>query len=238
MFFDLYFDQGVARYVSHFPHRQEGQLCGEIGPTYFDVEVVPSRIHQMYPECKIIVNLRNPISRTLSLYGHHLSKGRVTGSFSEAVLRMPRILSSGKYATHIPRWLDAFGAGRVTFVLLDDIKANPVLTLKHLYNFLGIADIDMPSWGNERFNELTAPRFPWLAKVTARLVTSLHAKGFHAVIQLGKALGLRALVYEGGTSKKPELTENERSQLLKEYEPDIAFVERLLNRDLSEWRKT
>ena len=106
MFFDRYYEKGLSWYTAHFTHRGEKQLCGEIAPTYFDVDVVPTRLHQLNPECRIIINLRNPVSRTLSLYRHHLSKGRVRGSFEEAVLQMPRIIDSGKYALHIPRWLN------------------------------------------------------------------------------------------------------------------------------------
>lgn len=237
MFFDLYYENGFARYFAHFKHREEGQLCGEISPTYFDVEVSPARIHQVNPECRIIINLRNPISRAFSLYRHHSSRGRVRGAFSDAVLQMPRILSSGEYAIHIPRWLDMFGENQVAFVLLEDIGSKPATTLKRIYEFLGVAPITMPSIGNERINSLAMPRFRRLAKIAARVVTYMDAHAQHNAVELGKMLGLNKLIYSGGEREMSGLTQSDQLQLLEKYETDIAYVEDLLARDLSTWRQ-
>lgn len=238
MFFDLYYEQGLARYTAHFAHRTENQLCGDITPTYFDLEIVPARIRQINAECKIIINLRNPIERALSLYRHHVSKGRVNGTFGEAVLQMPRLLDAGNYAEHIPRWLDTFGVDRVTFVLLDDIKIDPASVLKQLCHFLEITPIAMPTRSGEKFNAATMPRFPKIARLTARLVTLLQAKGAYKIIELGKRMGLKQLVYAGGQDQAPKLTMGEQKQLLEKYEPDIVFVETLLGRNLRTWRES
>ena len=237
MFFDLYYEKGLTWYSAFFAHQKRGQLCGEVSPTYFDVEVVPARIRQVNPECRIIINLRNPINRALSLYHHHLSKGRVSGSFNEAVSQMPRIVSSGRYAVYIPRWLDMFRMDQLSFVLLDDVETNPAILLKRIYNFLDVAEIEMPNIGNERINPLTMPHFPWLAKVNAQLVTWLEARGFYKVIEIGKKLGFREFIYAGGKHDVPGLTNSDQLQLLETYETDIAFLEDILNRDLSAWRQ-
>lgn len=237
MFFDLHYEKGLSRYAAYFTHRKRDQLCGEKSPTYFDVEVVPDRIRQVNPECKIIINLRDPVSRSFSLYRHHLSKGRVNGTFSDAVLQMPRIVSSGKYAQHIPKWIDTFGADQVTFILLDDIIVNPESVLKQIYNFLGVPEIPMLDIGKEKINAFTMSRFHWLARVTTALVTELRSRNLSAIIKIAKMLRLKKFVYTGGKYDIPELSERERYQLLEEYEIDITFVENLLKRDLSAWRK-
>ena len=237
MFFDLYYEKGFSRYIAYFAHRNSGELCGEVSPTYFDTEVVPARVRRVNPECRIIINVRNPISRALSLYRHHLSKGRVNGSFSDAVSQMPRILNSGRYARHIPRWLDTFGLDRVAFVLLDDVAASPEMVLKHIWSFLGVAEIAMPRVGKERVNPLTMPRFPIFARISAQTVTWLQSSDLYRVAELGKLLGLRKFVYEGGTIDLPGLTRSDQLRLLDEYETDIAYLESLLNRDLSTWRR-
>lgn len=237
MFFDRYYSHGLSRYEAHFSRQRPGQHCGEISPTYFDVEPVPERICQLNPACRIIITLRNPISRALSLYRHHLSKGRVNGSFRQAVVQKPRIIDTGRYAQHIPRWLDRFGPGQVTFVLLDDIKDKPEAVLRHIYRFLNINPIDLPQAAYGKINGAVMPRFPGLARLVARWVTRLQAGGFYQVIELGKRLGLKQVIYAGSTQAAPRLTPADQNWLLATYEADIAFVEHLLKRDLSPWRQ-
>lgn len=236
MFFDQHYEQGLSWYADYFSHCScDGQQRrGEIAPTYFDIPVVPSRIQQINPNCKILINLRNPINRALSGYHHHLGKGRVSGSFSEAVSQMPRIVEAGRYAQHVSRWLDQFGADQVTFVLLDDIESCPEIVLRQIYQFLAVSEIPMPQIGKEKFGAATMPKFPWLAKVAAESATWLRRKRWHKLAEFGKALGLKK-VYTGG-KHLPTLSHPEQLKLIEEYEPDIAFVEKLVGRDLSAWR--
>lgn len=237
MFLDLYYEKGFSWYKAHFAHRRDGQLCGEIGPTYFDIEAIPARVRQLNPQCRIIINLRDPVSRALSAYRLRLSKGRLSGSFAEAVVKMPRIIDSGRYALHIPRWLETFGEDRVLLVLLDDIVSRPESVLKSIYDFLGVDEMPMPSEGYKKIGQTRMPRFRWLAKPAGQLVTWLRANRLHWIVELGKSLGFNK-VFAGGERRMPGLTSSDRLWLLEEYEADIAFVEKLLGRDLSAWRRT
>jgi len=236
MFFELYYDKGIEWYVSHFEHQKINQICGEIAPTYLDMDGIPERIYQLNSRCKIIINLRNPIKRALSLYRHHLSKGRVKGSFSDAVRQMPRILKSGQYAQHIPKWIDRFGTDQVRIYLLEDIETNPNNILQEICRFLDIHPISFSQDNSQKINSATLPKFPILAKIAARLVTQLREKRLHRVVEFGKKMGFNR-VYTGSAKKLPTLTEPEHLELLKQYESDIHFVEKILKRDLLEWRQ-
>ncbi|MEB3357730.1 MAG: sulfotransferase [Synechococcales bacterium] len=236
MFFDRDYDKGIAWYADYFSHRRPHQICGEIAPTYFDVTEVPARIRAVNPQCKIIIQLRHPVQRALSLYHHHLSKGRVSGSFSEAILQMPRIVEAGQYCRHICRWLDTFGADQVMFILLDDIESSPQQLLERLYHFLHLQPVEMSNTGFEKVGAATLPRYPWLAKWAAQSATWLRSQRLHTVAELGKAIGLKR-IYTGNSHELPLLSDREQSHLLEQYSKDIDFVETLLGRDLSAWRK-
>ena len=84
---------------------------GEIAPTCFDDPAVPERVYAHNPECRILVSLRHPVERAQSLYRHHLTRGRVTGTFTDAAARIPRILDAGNYREHVSRWLGRFAIG-------------------------------------------------------------------------------------------------------------------------------
>ena len=237
MFFDQYYQNGLRWYEAHFAHRREEQFCGEIGPTYFDEKFVPKRIHQVNAACRIIINLRNPIDRAQSLYHLHFTRGRTNCSFAEASLQIPRILDSGTYSQHIPRWLDVFGANQVSIVLLDDIKLQPAAVLKRIYDFLDVPEVEMPDLGYQKIAAPTMPRSWWIARLAVKFVNWLHARRLHNAVNLGKRLGLNKFVYTGGKQELPRLATSDKLELLKIYEPDIAFVENLLGRDLSAWRQ-
>lgn len=236
MFFDRDYDKGITWYADYYSGYKLGQLCGEIAPTYFDVKIIPVRIQAINPDCKIIINLRHPARRALSLYHHHLGKGRVQGSFSDAVSRIPRIIEAGKYASHISRWLNTFGKEQMLLILLEDIESHPEQILKHIYQFLGIDAIEMPELGHEKFGAAVMPKFPKLAKIAAESATWLRRHRLHKIAELGKALGFKK-VYTGDSKTLPTLTSKECSTLLENYEEDIVFVEKFLGRDLSTWRE-
>lgn len=237
MFFDLYYEKGISRYQSYFKHQKLSQKCGEVAPSYFDVDEVSARIWSVAPKCKIIITLRSPISRTFSLYCHHLRKGRVPQDFSKAIQTMPRILDSGHYAKHIPKWLDNFGKEQVHFVLMDDIKIQPEIVLAETCYFLNISTPELFSEKelNQKVNQASMPKFPILAKAATQAAGILRASKFDQIVEFGKKLGLKR-VYRGGEDQLPQITDQEAQFLSSHYEDDIQYVEQLLGRSLPQWR--
>lgn len=237
MFFDRYYRAGLPWYASHFAHCKSGQLCGEIGSTYLDLARVAEAIRQHNPDCRIIINLRNPIERARSLHLHHWSKGRAAASFTEAVSQKPRIVDSGRYGIHVPRWLDLFGRDRVHFVWLDDVQYSPSEVFASLCDFLGVERMRMPAVGQAKTYSGQSARFPMLSRIAVALAYKLRSKRFYKLIKLGKTLGFKRLVYGSVGQSAPRLTPIELERLAEVYEPDICYLECLLGRDLSAWRR-
>jgi len=239
-FFDHYYHKGLSWYASYFDHQQDSQICGEIGATYFQSENACQRLYQLNPNCKIIISLRDPVERAISLYQHHVSKGRTSPSWEEATAKFPEILEAGKYARYLPMWLDIFGAEQVKLILLEDIEVQPELTLKGLYNFLGVEEIELPEVAKKKVGAAIAPKHPWLAKGIAQVVRLLRIWHLLWIIEIGKKLGLKRVYYASTRSNHqqqnevaPSLSPRQRLHLLAEYADDIAYVEKLLRRDLS-----
>lgn len=237
MFFDRYYKKGLTWYAAHFAQCGENQRFGEIAPTYFDIGEVPARIHQHNPDCRIIINLRNPVDHALSLYHHHLSKGDVSGSFAESGARMPKLVDSGRYTRHIPKWLDRFGVDRLKFVWFDEIHNSPKAVFEDICKFLEVELVAMSPEAQGKVYAKKGARYPWLARACERLFYKLRARRLYKIVQIGKSLGLDKVVYTTDTSAMPSLTESDRRRLLETYEPDILFLEDLLGRDLSAWRQ-
>lgn len=233
-FFDDRFQKGFDWYATHFAGATPSQVRGEIAPTYFDHDAARERLKKAFPDLKVIVNLRNPVERAFSVYRLELTKGRVTGGFREAVARNPRIITSGHYAEHCPRWEADFGRDRVLYLLQEDSRANPEQVLERVYDFLGVPRVPMPAVASEDFSTTHVPRYPALARLFSETARLLRGLRLHWLVNLGKAAALTR-VYQGG--KAPEtLTPELRRELVKTFERDIEWVERKLGREFPEWR--
>lgn len=77
-FFDHHYAKGVDWYKGHFPSKLEKfvasmrsfgkTLAGEASPYYLFYEKAAERMHEILPNVKLIVLLRNPIDRAYSQY--------------------------------------------------------------------------------------------------------------------------------------------------------------------------
>uniref|UniRef100_A0A4W6FI44 Sulfotransferase n=1 Tax=Lates calcarifer TaxID=8187 RepID=A0A4W6FI44_LATCA len=69
-FFDWesHFQKGLSWYLSQMPYAFPDQLTVEKTPAYFTSSKVPKRIHQMNPDIKLLLILRDPTERVLSDY--------------------------------------------------------------------------------------------------------------------------------------------------------------------------
>ncbi len=235
MFFDSRFEKGLAWYTSHFPYKAMHRSFGEIAPTYFDDAGARERVASYFPELRIIINVRNPVERAFSLYRHHLGKGRVTGSFLDAVREMPRIMESGHYRIHCPAWEARFGRERVLYLIQEDIQKRPSQVLENVCSFLDLNVIPLPQMGQRRFGASDLPRFPALARLAAKAATELRKRRLHNLVEFGKRLGLKS-VYRGGNNNQATLTRSLFSKLQPEFEEDLTWLETRLGRDLSSWR--
>lgn len=236
MFFDKYYEYGIDWYWRHFPNDLSGKKCGEVAPTYFDSEEARLRLAD-YPELKVIINVRNPVNRTYSLFRLHRTKGRVPGSYFEAVRECPSIESSGKYAVHCPEWERLFGDDRVHYILQEDIEKAPEKVLEDLFAFIGVRMLHLGEDAMVPFGQNTEPKWRWLSKTAARVSTRMRSRGIHAPLEFAKRLGLRPLVF-GRPAQPEEMPDDVRRHLLALHEDDITFLERRLNRRFPEWRRS
>lgn len=128
----------------------ENQCCGEISPSYlFYATQVAPRIYTFNPDCKIIVLLREPVSRALSQYAIFSAAGREPLSFHEAIreetFRLERgsdygraYKSLGLYYESMRTYLRTFGPDQVWVGLYDDLLAYPQMTFDNICQFLNI----------------------------------------------------------------------------------------------------
>ncbi|XP_047569657.1 heparan sulfate glucosamine 3-O-sulfotransferase 6 [Lutra lutra] len=145
-FFDRCYERGLAWYRSLMPRTLEGQITMEKTPSYFVTREAPGRIHGMSPDTKLIVVVRNPVTRAISDYAQTLSKTPGLPSFRALAFRHGlgpvdtawSAVRIGLYAQHLDNWLRFFPLSRFLFVSGERLVSDPAGELGRVQDFLGL----------------------------------------------------------------------------------------------------
>ncbi|KAB0393424.1 hypothetical protein E2I00_009786 [Balaenoptera physalus] len=132
------------------PRTLEGQITMEKTPSYFVTREAPARISAMSKDTKLLVVVRDPVTRAVSDYTQTLSKRPDIPSFESLAFRnrtaglVDRAWSAiqiGLYAEHLERWLRHFPARQLLFVSGERLVRDPAGELGRVQDFLGLKRI-------------------------------------------------------------------------------------------------
>ena len=135
-------------YLSLFHPSTSTKYCGEGSVSYLFYPEVPQRIFDYEPLARIIISLRNPISRAFSHYLMDYSLGLVDTDF-EMIFRngkdhpitknyFQQYFSVSDYAPQIKRYLNVFKKEQIHFLLHENLVTHPYESLKQISQFLEI----------------------------------------------------------------------------------------------------
>jgi len=132
------------------PKTLEGQITMEKTPSYFVTREAPARIAAMSRDTKLIVVVRDPVTRAISDYTQTLSKKPDIPSFESLTFKNRTAglidtswsaIQIGIYAKHLDNWLRHFPAGRLLFVSGERLISDPAGELGRVQDFLGLKRI-------------------------------------------------------------------------------------------------
>jgi hypothetical protein len=159
-YFDVNFKLGEAWYRAHFGRRGEPGLNFDASPYYLFHPLVAERMHELLPQAKLIVLLRDPVRRAYSQYWHERDKGRERLSFEDALKAEPervdeahRRLASGeigasrehqihsyvargRYAEQLERWLKLYPREQLLVLRFEDLVKDPLAVLNQALAYL------------------------------------------------------------------------------------------------------
>ncbi|MCS6941797.1 MAG: sulfotransferase domain-containing protein [Geminocystis sp.] len=220
---------------------------GEASVWYLASEVAVPKILE-YADCpKFIVMVRNPVEMAYSLHDHmlyygiedekdfgkawQLQKERARGRNIPRGCFEPKHFQYGwacSLGHHIERLLSFVERKQVHFVFLDDIRKDARSEYLKVLNFLGLEDdgrTEFPAKNTAKEHRLQfiAPILRWGATFKKR-------------IGIYKSLGIVKL--NTRYRQRPPMDNQLRAELIQYFREDIRLMERLLNRDLSDWLRT
>lgn len=153
-YFDKFSYRSVAWYEKHFP---KNYISGEATPYYLFDPSAAARICTYNQKLKIIVVLREPVSRAISHYYHEVKKNREKYSIEEALfselnhlmsvnlsdyMNAPTFrtsyLARGLYTIQLQRFFHYFGQNNVLVLNSRDMQLSPLDTISKVCSFIEV----------------------------------------------------------------------------------------------------
>ncbi|KAH9504250.1 hypothetical protein Btru_064451 [Bulinus truncatus] len=136
-------------YVKRMPPTYSNQITVEKSPCYIVEHDSHIRMHAMNSSLKIMVIIRDPITRLLSEYGHYYATetywGRPAITFEDRVynqrtkeFRTSLILKVGDYTPHFEHLLKVFPREQVLILDGDKLVTDPLSQVRLVEDFLGL----------------------------------------------------------------------------------------------------
>ena len=182
-FFDKKFSRGVTWYRGHFSRHVRFKpwlLTGEGTPYYLFHPAVPDRIRAACPRAKLLILLRDPVSRAYSHYHMMRKREREPLSFEEAIkaetermrgeaeklTRDPdyeseahqhqSYVSRGIYADQIAGWFERFPREQFLIASSEQFYAEPAVVLEEAFRFIGARPIELTDYAHRNRREYNA----------------------------------------------------------------------------------
>lgn len=149
-FFDRHYDKGMEWYKDLMPRTLEGQITMEKTPSYFVTMEAAARIYAMSKDAKLIVVVRDPVTRAISDYTQTLSKKPDIPSFESLTFKNRTTglidtswsaIQIGIYAKHLENWLQYFPMRQILFVSGERLISDPAGELSRVQDFLALKRI-------------------------------------------------------------------------------------------------
>ena len=218
-FFDKHFDKGLKWYFAQFPQDRSGDLMVEVAPTYFFSDAVPERIAQTISGTQVVVTLREPVRRAVSHYLNLKKYGFTDLDIDRALETFPNIVRHSLYSARLDKWFRAFGKSSVQVVFYEEVIGNTSKLFDVLMRFgLEPRAEAAGASGGGRVNAAAVPRWKTFGRLGQRVSKKLREADLHFVIELGKRLGVKRALFDGGAQPNQE----ELGQALSTWQPDFA----------------
>lgn len=129
------------------PRTLDGQVTMEKTPSYFVTKEAPGRVCTMNCQTKLIVVVRDPVTRAVSDYTQTLSKNPGLPSFQSLALKNAstglidttwNAVRIGLYAKHLENWLQHFPLSHFLFVSGERLVSDPAGEMGRVQDFLGL----------------------------------------------------------------------------------------------------
>ncbi len=229
-------------YIADFENNP-GDVLGEICPSY-SLPGSAQNIHHHNPEAKIIILLREPVSRCISNYQHNVRDGREPLEFDEALAAEDDRLAQGwewfwglkrnsYYFDTVKAYIDLFGPDKVKILFFEDFINNQREQLKSVMEFVGL---EPESIRYEQFDSNKSGVVSQRWKTIHRLLLS--EGPLNSILRtllppvLRKRLGE---LFKSLSTARGEFSDDTRKALHEEFESDLIKLRSIVGDRIDPW---
>jgi len=216
-------------YLKLFKDSKSEHFLGEATALYLLDPEAPKLIHEVSPDAKIIISLRDPIDRAESHYLMYTRYGRTKRSFHEELfhelehgvdLVNPFVrLEAGLYFEQVKRYIDTFGCEKVKVIIFEEFVKNPKKTVQEILDFLKI-NHSLENFKGEKHHSHSVIRGPLSRKfLESRTISKIAKK----VLSSDSRINLREKILK--TKSKPKMAEKDVDVLRKYYFDDVKKLQ-------------
>ena len=231
------YKKGQTEFNKHFKNRNSNVLIGQSTSTYI-YDYIPERMFKYAPDTKLVFILRNPINRAYSHFWHANSKNRENLNFEEALKKEDSRIkkdywhlinysyfNSGIYMNMVESFSEYYNKKQMHFVILEELKANPVNEINKILDFLKLDRI-INLKTEKAYNQTKVSKF------------SLFGKLFNNRFTRNSKLLYPLYIFNNKyfSNKYPIMKQETRNALLEKYIKDIEELEIFLNKKLDFWK--
>lgn len=159
-YFNENYDKGIDWYTARFGDTGEASILGEKTPDYLGGDLhaeggpyIAQRIYELLPEAKLIVVLRDPVSRAVSAYNHYVRTRKISplqninSYFLQATYEQDSlgIVSYGRYEKSLSAYEELFDSSQMLILYYEDMMEQKQKTLDEVCSFIGSAKMNFPN---------------------------------------------------------------------------------------------
>ena len=239
-------------YISLFKDAGDARAIGEASTGYLFDEHAPVAIHELFPDAKIIIILRNPVDMAFSYWRFTQIAGNESKSFEEATSDEERryrkteefkrkalnwwamylYIERAMYFSQVKRYFDIIGRCKVRVYIFEDFIKRIEELYKELFAFLDVDANFTPDYSVK--NEGGDIHSQFLKKLRDRKYPFI--KNIFPVTFRVK-LKSRLLDINRKKDEKIIMNTETRRRLEVFFEEDIRSLEQLLGYSIEAWKK-
>ena len=225
-------------YHSLFQANGEKKKLGEASVSYLFYPKVSKRIFTYNKDAKIIIILRNPVDRAYSHYKMDFRLGFVKRDFEDLVLNnnqegslfYQQYIDLGLYHLQVKSYIDEFGSTNVCVMFYEDLKKDRATFVNNIFSFLNLKSNSNINF-NLKYNKSKLPSNNFM-----RYLYSISLVRKTASFLFNERL-INFINKNFFRESNQEIESKVRHKLNQVFLNDIFMLEKLLNKDLSSWRK-
>lgn len=230
---------------------------GEASVLYLYSSEAVQKIYEFNKDAKIIIMLRNHLEYIYSYHNQlllntdenevsfqtawNLEKSRKSNKNIPKNCRCKKLLyyrDVGRVGLQVEKVLEIFPKEQIMFILMDDIKSDMRKVYLDTLNFLEVEDdgrIDFP-----KINENKRYKSTFIGNLSNNPPVFLMkiSKFIKKILGLQKVHFMKKIHEKNKeTVQREPLSIEFKKELMEEFKEDIERLEKLINRDLSSWKK-